>query len=233
MRGMISNSEPHHAVRTLEKIRKLCSEADFRQALLVLRGSDIFKQNAIGRDFNRSFPRLVGPETGAVFSPNDIISKIHANIKKISELIEINKKIIEEISIANFPKAIENCRLLIDHDGASIASLRYLHFIKNHVAPGQDLAKEIDEILSQAKVENIRYISSVIRELSSGRTDYFNIIDRVTKADWSISVSIARTFIDFIPRSQREFATTFSSLYYISIFDAFLYLARLQTLELP
>lgn len=232
MRGLISNKDPGHTMRALEKIRNEHSEFDFRQALLILRGNDIFSQNVIGRDFNRRFPKLAGKGATTTFLPENIISKISRNSIKLAELLNIVANILRDISHKDYKSAIGNCRNLIDSNGASIAALRYLQFIKNHTSETQDLTKEIEKILDDASASNVRYVSSVMRELSSARTDYFNISDRVSKAELNAGVIIARTFLDVIPRSFEEFSFALSSLYCVSLFDAFLYLARLQKVSL-
>lgn len=232
MRGMISNSDPLHAMHMLAKIRDTCSDANFKTAIEVLRENAIFKKNPIGRDFNKEFPRLIGQKAISVFKPSDILRKFSKHSKKILRLIELCFKTLEAISKLDFAKAVSHCRQIIVEDGVSICLLRHLHYIKNHVS-GQPLAKEIDELLSGIAVENVRYIYGAIRELSSGKTDYLNISDKVNKAEESVSVVIARTFIDHIPRTEEVFSSTLSSLYLVSLFDAFLYLSRIQDAKLP
>lgn len=232
IRGLISNKDPSHTIRALEKIRTQHSEFDFRQALLVLRGNDVFSQSVIGRDFNRRLPKLVGKGVITTFSAKNIISKISENSNKLTELLKIVANILAEISQRNYQAAINSCRNLIESEGASVAALRYLQFIKNHSVGAQDLTREIDKILEEAAANNMRYVSSVMRELSSARTDYFNITDRILKAEPGVSVTIAKTFLDGIPRSFEEFSSALSSLYCASLFDAFLYVARLQNLSL-
>lgn len=228
MRGLISNEDPSKAIRALEKIRTRCSEAEFRRALLVLRGNDLFTTSAIGRDFNKQFPRLVGKGVTEAFSPNKILNRINENSRKLADLLEVIVSVIEQISLRNFSAAIRRCRDLINEEGTSLAVLRYLQFIRNHTGADRDLTKQIDEILDEASVDNVRYVANVMRELSSVRTDYFNISDRILKAELSVGVLIAKTFLDAIPRAPGEFASAFSSLYCVSLLDAFLYLARLQ-----
>lgn len=232
IRGLISNKDPSHTMRALEKIRTQHSEFDFRQALLVLRGNDVFSQSVIGRDFNRRLPKLAGKSAITTFSAKNIISKISENSTKLNELLKIVAAILTEISQRNYEAAINNCRNLVESEGASVAALRYLQFIKNHSLGAQELTREIEKILEEAAANNVRYVSSVMRELSSARTDYFNISDRILKAEPSVSVTIAKTFLDVIPRSFEEFSFALSSLYCVSLFDAFLYVARLQNLSL-
>lgn len=232
MRGLISNTDPGHAMRTLEKIRSECSEFEFHQALLVLRGNEVFGRSAIGRDFNKQFPRLIGKGVTTPFRPEQVLTKIASNTKKINELLGIIAEILQSISRHDYSTAIQSCEKLIEHEGASTIALRYLQFVKNHTPGAQDLAKKIDQILNAAAVDNVRYISNVMRELSSPRTDYFNISERILKADWTVSVAIAKTFLDTIPRSPKEFHSILSSLYCVSLLDAFLYLARLQAVHL-
>ncbi|MCV0437434.1 MAG: hypothetical protein K5880_02295 [Hydrogenophaga sp.] len=232
VRGMISNPDPAHVLRALEKIRSKCSEAEFRQALLVLRESEIFRQSAIGRDFNREFPRLVNGAVASTIKPTDVLSKIGAKASRLAELVSISGDILRLISAHDYSGAIKQCRKLFKNGGASVAALRYLHFIRNRVVSNQDLMQHVDEILLDASIENVKYIATVIRELSSSKTDYFNITNRIRKADLSVSVTIARTFIDPIPRSPVEFEAALNSYYYVSLFDAFLYMARLQQLQL-
>ena len=116
-------------MRALEKIRTQHSEFDFRQALLVLRGNDVFSQSVIGRDFNRRLPKLVGKGAITTFSAKNIISKISENSTKLTELLKIVAAILTEISQRNYESAINNCRNLIESEGASVAALRYLQFI--------------------------------------------------------------------------------------------------------
>ena len=233
LRGMIANPEPAHALKALEKIRSTCSEADFRKTLLILRGNQVFRQNAFGRDFNREFPRLIKGAAGTTFSSNDILEKIEDANERILGLLNLTRNILELISDRKFLDAVLECRKLFKEQGASIAGLRYLHFIRNRVITDQNRVKEIDDVLNSASVENVKYIATVSRELSSSKTDYFNIADRIGKADWTLSVAIARTFVDIIPRSPDEYFDALNGFYSVSLFDAFLYIARLQVLELP
>ncbi|MDM8359742.1 hypothetical protein [Pandoraea communis] len=229
---MISNADPAHAMRMLIKIRDTCSEADFKLAIEVMRGSAIFKKNSIGRDFNKKFPSPVARKAISVFRSSDVLSKVNQYASKLKRLVGLCHDVLTAISEFRFAEAVNHCREIVEEDGVSICLLRYLHFIRNHV-PGQPLVKDIDGLLQSIAVDNVRYISSVIRELSSGKTDYFNISDRVNKAEGGVGVAIARSFIDHIPRSEEEFSATLSGFYLVSLFDAFLYLCRLQDAHLP
>lgn len=232
MRGMISNADPSHAMRMLIKIRDTCSQEDFKLAIEVVRENAIFKGNSIGRDFNAKFPSPMGRKATPIFQSSDVLIKINKYAPKLKRLAGLCYDALTAISEFRFYEAVSYCREIIEEDGASICLLRYLHFIRNH-APSQLLTKEIDELLQRISVDNVRYISSAMRELSSGKTDYFNISERVNKAEDGVSVAIARSFIDHIPRSEKIFYSTLSGFYLVSLFDAFLYLCRLQEANLP
>lgn len=232
LRGIISNPDPSHAAKMLAKIRTNCSEADFRLAIEVTRESMLFKGNSVGRNFDSKFPVLMGKETTPNFQPADIIIKISQHKSKLARLIKLSAQAVGEISNIHFTEALHWYKALIEEDGASIFVLRHLQFIKNHTAD-QSIIEEIDAVLHGISVKNVRYISMVIRELSTGKTDYFNISDRINNSEPSISTLIARNFLDHIPRTEQDFCNTLNSLYLVSLFDALLYLARLQSVNLP
>lgn len=232
MRGIISNTEFSHVTKTLKKIRQSCSEKDFQLSVEIMRESVIFKKNSIGRDFGRTFPVPMSQESTPLFQPGFINLKINQKKIKLEKLIRLSIQAVSEISKLQLKESLKYYQEIIKEDGVSIFILRNLQFIRNHLSNQSDI-DNVDAILSEISVNNIRYISMVTRELSSGKTDYFNISDRIKNSTKNTNTLIAGSFLDHIPRSENEFFETLNSLYIISLFDAFLYVARLQEVNLP
>lgn len=232
LRGMLANTDVSDSVRQLEKIRKSCTESDYQIAIEIVRESPIFSGSSVGRDFNKKFTQLVGKQVVSAFSPEVILEKLRKNKKKLLDLLDICSKVLEAIARRDFSEGLRQCGILADSGGASLFLLRNLHFIKNHVSDA-DLLGEIEDVFRVLSVNNVRYVSNAIKELSSDKTDYINICERVNRSEPGVSVLVAQSFIDHIPRSANVFAQTLNSHYLISLLDAFLYFCRLQTASLP
>jgi len=215
----------------LAKIRKNCSETEFQKTLEVVRENIIFKGNPIGRSFNKAFPKPLNSDV--VYTVEDILKKIEHFAPKIDTLVQLLKTTFETAGRFEFEETIALCRTLIENEGVSIALLRVLYFVRNHAPNGSAIVQTVDGILTQVKTKNVRYLSLAIRELSSPKTDYFSICDKINASEESSLIWIAKSFIDHIPRSTDVFVKTLSAYYSISIFDAFLYYACVQRTEHP
>ncbi len=231
MRGMLANADQADILRLIAKIHDTCSVAEFKTALDIIRASDIFKGNPIGREFNKSFPKLLQSE--ADYGPEEIVAKVWQHRPKMLDLIALTQCAFEAIAEFDLAKALSQCKALVAAEGVSICLLRILYFIRNHSINNPAQVKEIEQILIEIKTDNVRYLSLAIKELSSEKTDYFNISEKINNADDSIVISIAKHFIDHIPRNADTFVKTLNAYYRISVFDAYLYLCSIQRLDLP
>lgn len=232
MRGVIAKPNSLQAYQALARIYTENGESEFRQAIEVFRENPLFRNNAIGRNFNKKLPRPVGQEALTAFKPSFIYIKIEHNQKKLSELIKLCQCVLHKIGGGELFDAFEACKALQSKNGASITLVKYLYFIKNH-STDRALLESIDEFLREISINNARYISNAIRELTSEKTDYLNIAEKISNAERSIGTVISRSFIETIPRTEQIYSETLSSLYQFSLFDAYLYAARLQDFQLP
>lgn len=238
IRGAIANANPAEIVRLLMKVQGTCSEEDFKAALEVIRGNKIFKGNPIGSDFNKTFPKLLSTDVN--YLPEDVMAKVNRHQVKISGLMELMTCAIEALAVRELSTALQYCREIVAAEGVSICLLKLLCFIRNHAANTIDsdekiiaLVREVDELLIDLKTENVRYLWLAIRELSSEKTDYFNISEKINGLEDGTIGAIARSLLDHIPRSEAIFQETLGSYYRISLFDAHLYLCNVSRLELP
>ncbi|WP_157072014.1 hypothetical protein [Cupriavidus sp. HPC(L)] len=231
VRGLISAEDATESVRLIKKIRATSSEQDFHKVLEILRTSAIFKNNAIGRDFNKTFPRIVGKRP--IYSLDEICGKIDKNKSKLIFLTELAAQIVSSIAALDWQQAVNGCRALAGNEGVSIFLLRVLHFIRARATEDPDVPEAVDTLLLEVGLSNVRYLSLAIKELSSEKTDFFNICEKIHGLEESLVSAIARSFVDHIPRTYESFLETLVAYYYISVFDAFVYLCGTNRLELP
>ena len=230
LRGIIGNQDRKKIIATLTKIRNSCSEDEFRIALEVMRSSLIFKGNPLGAEFNRDFHKPLKSRT--VYDLIKIKDRIEIHKNKLIKLSETTKNIYEALEKFDIENSLLFCNKLIKLEGASVFLMKILNFIRNRVEDAK-LLLFIEQMLSNIKSENIDNLSLVIRELSSSKTDYFNICDKINNSDDGCAIRIAKSFIDHIPRGKVEFERTLDAYYEISLFDAYLYLYSMARLNLP
>lgn len=230
LRGLIANPESPQTIKALKKIYSEGGEPELRAALEVLRESPLFRKGIAGRDFNTRLPKPIAPEAIDAFKPEQIFAKFKAQQTKLTSLLKICLELLVFISNNKLPEALDLARALKDRGGASIALIRYLSFIKNH-STDEEIVIECEEQLKEIGVENAKYIHNAIRELTSEKTDYLNIAEKIGNSETSAASLIAKSFIDPIPQSQATFAKTLSSYYQYSLLDAYLYAQRLNAIE--
>ncbi len=207
--------------KLLSKIRTECSETDFKGALEILRENIVFKGNLIGRDFNKYFPQSY--DKFVTYDVAEIIKKLQRNTTKLAEITNLAVLAINAIATYDPERALQICRKIVSKGGVSIFLLRIIYFIRDHFSDDPATIDEADKILLDVKVSNVNYLSIAIRELTSSKTDFFNIADKVQASENTAMVLIAKNFIDHVPRTEQIFSTTLSAFYSISLFDAFLY----------
>jgi hypothetical protein len=219
VRGMLANPSPASMIACIEKIANESSINDFKTALEILRRSELFRANNFSRYFTKKFSVPLGlPQ----YLSSEIVKTINENKRKIQALIEIGKDFIASIALMDYESAFKDLNNLIANEGASVFAARLAYFLKNNVKSA-DLLNRIDYFLDNIRIRNIRYPQLAMRELSSRNTDYLNIREKIGNADDAPLALIAKSFIDHIPRTEKQFNETLNAYFTVSLFDALLY----------
>jgi hypothetical protein len=219
VRGMLANPSIEAMREGFKKIASLSSPIDYKNSVEILRQSQLFKANNISRYFPQKFSR---PLQLPAYKPSEIISRFNQNKKKISNLILSVRKIIIFVDACDFKSALQAVRDLIQKEGVSIVLLRMAYLIKNR-ADHPNLSREIDAILDAIQSANVKYPQLAIRELSNPNTEYLNIREKISAAGEGAMMSIAKNFIDHIPRSEEQFEEVLNAYFGVSLLDAFSY----------
>lgn len=231
LRGLIGEDKPSRIRKTLDKIHLSCAECHYKKSIEVIRTADIFKNNPASREFASICPTDLGIKTE--FTPAEILFRINLNKQRLLSLSEIYKKAIESLGEQDFKSALNYCREAIDNRGVSCLLLRILFLIKSHANSDSPIVKEVDLLSGTINVENARYLLLAIKELCSQKTDYFNICQKINSSEYGVANTIARNFIDPIPRSESSYKKTLSAYYLFSLLDAYLFFASTQRLGMP
>jgi hypothetical protein len=97
-----------------------------------------------------------------------------------------------------------------------------VYLIKNR-ADNPNLGREIDVILDAIQCANVKYPQLAIRELSNPNTEYLNIREKISAAGEGAMASIAKSFVDHIPRSDEQFVEVLNAYFGVSLLEAFTY----------
>jgi hypothetical protein len=219
IRGLLANPEPAAIASGLQKMSAIASTHDFKTAIEILRWSELFRASNFNRYFSRKFSR---PLDLPQYSSSEIAERINQNKKKLSRLIRIAKRVMHSILEKNAEAAFANLKELTAFEGVSVFLIRLAYLIKK-VSDQGDIVRRIDLYLDGLQVGNIKYIQLAIRELSSPNTEYLNIRDKISAVDENSIGIIAKSFIDHIPRSEKQFLDILNSYFSISLLDAYLY----------
>lgn len=179
LRGIIYETDSYKIKKALLKIKKNYSSYEYNLCLEIIRENKLFLTNPIARDYSKLCPKLL-PEL-ACLSKLEILNKINLNERKLSKLLNLYVDAINSIQLMKYRNALTICNLIIEKEGVSCYLIRILFYFKNHVdylEVHDDLSYEIDGILNKIEIQNIAFLENAIRELSSSRTDYFNICEK-------------------------------------------------------
>lgn len=231
LRGVFGNSSISEAKKLLNRIKRECSVKDYKMSSEIIRGHSIFENNPIGRYFNKFFPSILDDDIQ--FSIDEIAKSIKYNKVKLLDLMASCNEVLMQLAKKDYAAALGAATDVAKDGGVSIFLLRCLYFVRNHNLNDVKVIKEIDDTLSELNVGSVKYVSLAIRELSSPKTDYFNICEKINNSANGVLNIIAKNFIDHVPRNKKIFIETFGAYYKFSILDAFLYYKTTCQLELP
>lgn len=219
----------------LEKIRINCSKNDYKMALLLIRSDPTYINNEYGKLFNDSCPRAI--KHPANYNISEIKNQIALNRIKLEEVINLSKKVLIELKSGNFISALEKCNDLKEADGVSIFMIRVISYIVNRYQllkiDDSEVLSKVDKLKSEIKITKSRFIWEVISQLSNLRTSHMTICKRINDLDSNFQNGyIAKFFINPIPLNQDIYEKTANAFFSFSLFDAYLYLGLIQSLEI-
>jgi hypothetical protein len=197
LRGIIGKENISEAKKSLNRIKRECSERDYKVASEIIRGHSIFESNPLGRHFNKSFPSVMDNEIK--FSISEMEKTIKYNKAIILKLLTLYGELLVQLAKKDYSAALSATSNIVKNGGVSVFLLRCLYLIRNHNSNDVKIIKEIDDTLSELNVGNVKYISLAIRELSSSKTDYLNICEKISSSTSGVLNIIAKSFIDHIP----------------------------------
>ncbi|HEY9017738.1 hypothetical protein [Thiomicrospira sp.] len=230
LRAVIGSRDPKQVIKTLTRIKNSCSESDYINSTEALRNNFLFKDNGVLRSFISSSPvQMLQLE---VVHPKVILSNLERNSDILTGVLHDYCQVLELIKNERLEEVCVLINTLMDDEKYSLFLVRVLFFIKNSIdglLDQENILTKIDNILFKAKLDNIKNVELVIKELSNPRTDYFNIYKRVEATNRKSALNnIIKSFVFHIPKSVDEFEKTLSSFYSFSLIDTFLYLASVS-----
>lgn len=226
LRGIINNDDPKLTKRAMYRIKKISNEDELKKAILIIRENPLFENNGVTREFNKACPK--GLEYNVNHNLEEIVERINLNKSKIILIMDKHISILNSLFLRDYEDALKYCYEIIDLHGVSCYLLRCLFYIDNRIGGGEErksASNTIDEIFKKISIGNSRYIENVIREISSHKTDYFNIYKKITKStNNSTSNVISKNLLNHIYKEDFEFKQVLSGYYLYSVIDAYLYL---------
>lgn len=225
VRGIIGVNNPGKISLALTKILDSCGEEAYKQVLEVIKNSQLFYKNQLAHNFLNECPRVLSKYIN--YNEEHILEKINYYSEKIIKLNELYHELLILVFNLDFIKALDICNVIINDGGVSCFLIRILYYINKHehlIANYDALTDDIDDIFKKIKIFRIPFLDNAISELSSDKTDYFNISKKIenTNDDNNINL-IVKSFLSKTNIFYDDFEKTLNAFYSFSIFDTFLY----------
>jgi hypothetical protein len=232
LRGIIGETDSFKIKKSLKKIKSSNSLTEYKKALEIIRASELFENNSVSRDFNKVCPRLM-PEV-VKYTENEIIDKINLNEDQISNLISMYRNLLICAQERKFDESLRYCHLIIEYKGVSVSLIKILFYLKIQAENFKNIRDAIESVFSRIEINNARYLDNAIKQLSSSKTDYFNICKKINGSDSKTSLSyIAKDFISHVTKDEEIYLIKVSAYYSFSLLDSFLYICSSKRLNLP
>ena len=226
LRGIIGNKDPFVTRKALERIKNKSGEESFKKAISVIRTNELFEDNGITREFNKKCPK--GLLEVLNYNVEEITERINSNKKALEILIDNHICVLNSLYSLDYDDALRYCNKIIDQRGVSCYLLRCLFYIDNRVDGSEQynsVSNNLSQIFDKISIGNSRYLENAIRELSSSKTDYFNIYKRISDSSNKLPFNIiSKNFLSHVYKTDEDFFKTLNSYYSYSLFDALLYL---------
>lgn len=215
----------------LKKIKRYSDQSDYKLANLLVRTSKKFEGNRIGQLLNSFCPKEYSEII--YYSPNDIEIYINEFSEELCKIAECFHEILLLLKNRKIEDALVKCNDIIDLKGVSIFLFRVLGFITNRVQLldyNKELLKKIEGIKKKIGMSDSFIVDQAIKQLSNLRTSHIVICKQISELDNTSPFSvIIKSFINPVPKTSEEYKTTLSSYFSFSLFDAFLYMQRVDT----
>ncbi|MEZ2829393.1 hypothetical protein [Serratia liquefaciens] len=222
--------------KALKKIKLNCPYADFKRAVEFVKANPNYEGNEIGQLFNGQIPKGLFDDVEYTFG--EILKKINSFPNELSVLMKCCVEIYKNLSVNDLSGALDSCEKLIDNKGASVFLLRMISFITNRYQifnmVDKTILGKIDAVKNKIAISNNTALEGAVIQLSNLRTSHLAICKRINdlKSD-NYKSSIAKYFINPIPKDYTTFIQTLNAFYSISLLDAFLYYQLIISLNLP
>lgn len=233
LRGLMGETDSRAYRKSLKKIKRITNQHDYRVVINTLRSDFLFKDNPLCRNFNTTCPKA--NIKIADFTERCILESINLEHEKLLGILSFYIDLLESINSQNYFETITIFEQIIENEGVSCFLIRMFFFVRNHVEQDENyilLETKIDELLIKVQLSNLDYLESAIKELSSPRTDFFNICDKINNTNEDVPIyHIAKSFISHICKDNDEFLNTLNAYYAVSLVDAFLYYSSISRLN--
>lgn len=236
LRGVSSSLDCRFDIENaLRKIQNKTGDYNAKQALILLRTSQVYSQNVLTRHFNQKVPRKLVNLVN--FNVQDILQVVECNDIKLEKCLLIIFRLYNHILNKEFSEAMNCFVSLIEENGVSLVFYRLIMFLNNrleYIPGGNTFTNVIDEILAKIQVGNLREINDGVRQIINDRADYFSICSKVKDAEIDDNNKrILLSFISHAPIDEEDFVKNLNAHLSYSLLDAVLYLNLIKRMEFP
>ncbi|MEZ8200260.1 hypothetical protein [Vibrio splendidus] len=222
--------------KALAKIKQSCKYSDYKMAVTYVRSNPMFEKNDIGQFLNSTCPK--GSSDPVEFTTSEIALQIQNYTEDIVSISETAVEILSLLRDNKLELALDSCFEAADKKGASVFLIKILSFISNRYQllnmDDKVILSKLDFIKSKINLAKAEFVEQAVSQLSNLRISHLTICKRINDlpSDFNGAL-IVKSFIHPIPRDLDEYIKTLNAFFSFSLFDAFLYMQMLESINLP